>query len=195
MSIKVKGLTDFAAQQAKWDDKGADYARWAMDNIPGFPDNVSPEDMEKIHAGYLLTKAELVPDEVYVNEEGSWRLARATDAPEVPRRTLTFVMAMSYSSTEFGQLRKESASWHSAVKRMRDGGNQYKSNKWNRLVGLYNKLTKVAMRGVNKSYAEWLDEVLAQIVSKAKTANTRGDSSAPSETQAKALVALIKSNI
>ena len=187
--MKVKSLTDFAAQQAKWDDKGAEYAMWAAENIVGFPDNVSTEDMEKIHAGYLLTKAELVPDEKYVVEEGVWRLARASDSPTIPGRTLTFVQAMSYSGTEFGALRKESVSWHGAVKRMRDDGNKYKSNKWNRLVGLYNKLTKVGMRTANKSYAEWLDEILAQ------TATARGDSTAPSETDARAAVAAIRKSI
>ena len=193
--MKVKSLTDFAAQQAKWDDKGAEYAMWAAENIVGFPDNVSTEDMEKIHAGYLLTKAELVPDEKYVVEEGAWRLARASDSPTLPGRTLTFVQAMSYSGTEFGALRKESVSWHAAVKRMRDDGNKYKSNKWNRLVGLYNKLTKVGMRTANKTYAEWLDEILAQMVSKAKTATARGDSTAPSETDARAAVAAIRKSI
>jgi len=170
---EVTSLADFGYKVALYADVGVGFGEYAKANIPNFPDDVSDEDKAQVFAGFMHRKIDLLLAEptsyVYLREgPGRWTPVDKSDksADAVNAATL----AMQYSAQAYGALRKSDPEQHRLLKPIRDSINKYCSNKWRYLVRLYSDAHKEARtRAANKTWAEYIDETLANIVKRHKT--------------------------
>lgn len=173
---KVASLRDFGYKVATYADRGTAYGEWAHDNIPGFPDNVPEEKKAEVFAGFIARKADLMEPSVksYRKEGADNFILMVPGETSVSTVRLTAAYAMSYSSQQFGSIRKTQPNLHRLVKEIRDEVNKYCSNRWTALVNLYKAAHKESRkRDINKTFAEWLDETIANIIKRHKTALAR----------------------
>lgn len=183
MTTENKSIRDFGYQVAQHGDMLIADAMDAVKLIPGFPDNVADEIVAEFKAGCILRKADLVKPTVYIRE-GVDNYVISDGKPPKGATTLKLdvAYAMTYTPQLFGALRKTQPNLHRMVKVIRDDVSKYASNKWNGLVATYKRATAGPRdRSVNKSFSDWLDDTLAAILKRAKTAASRGDTSVPSD--------------
>lgn len=194
----VTSLQDFGYKVAGYADTGLGYGTWAAKNIPGFPDNVSDETKAEVFAGFIHRKADLMgadgKSRKYRKEGPDNYVPVPADDTSADTVNINVGYAMAYSSQQFGSLRKAQPNLHRLVKEVRDEVNKYCSNKWQYLIRLYREANKPAReRSVNKSFAEYIDETLAAMTKRHKTALARGDTTAPTKTALAQACAAFKS--
>lgn len=178
--FEFASVRDFAANQAGHVLSGMQYARWAEQNIAGFPDNVTKETMEEVQSGYLLKYTEYNPNQRYIREDSDRYVPLTGEKPEGKEvLEIGAAFAMSYTSQQFGALRKDTPNLHGIVKEWREKFSKYSSNAWNNLLANHRKLHAVPQeRGVNKDFLKYLEETLSAMETRNKTALSRGDGSA-----------------
>lgn len=182
-------------------------ASWAIDNVKGFPESVSPDDVLVVRKGYLHRYSlDNAPIEYIVIED---KLCKADDLVmsgiEIPknaeRRLIGVDYAFSFSSQEAGKLKEsesEPANLYNIVKEIRQDANKYTSNCWNKLVGAGKEVAKArsgvkAERKANLDFYEFLYDsdkgVIALMQTRCKNAKAKGDATADEKKLAKAIIA------
>lgn len=182
-------------------------AGWAIDNVKGFPESVSPDDVLTVRKGYLHRYAlDNAPTEYVVIED---KLCKADDlimsGIEIPakaeRRNIGVDYAFSFSSVEAGKLKEsesEPKNLYGIVKEIRGNANKYTSNCWGKLVSAGKEVVKdrsgvKAERKANLDFYEFLYDsdkgVLALMQTRCKNAKTKGDATADEKKLSKAIIA------
>jgi hypothetical protein len=182
-------------------------AKWALDNVTGFPESVSADDVLTVRKGYLHRYAlDNAPTEYVIVED---RLCKADDlimsGIEIPakaeRRLIGVDYAFSFSSQEAGKLKEsesEPKGTYELVKQIRYDANKYTSNCWGKLVTAGNEVKKElqgvkAERKANLDFYEFLYDkdkgVLALMQTRCKNAKVKGDATADEKKLSKAIIA------
>ena len=185
----TKNLTtirDCGYRAAHARDGAINVARWAADNIPGFPDNIDDAARGEFLSGAYLRKGEL-EGEVW------FKVEKVMDAPPTytrcapPKDTkaegymkVDVAFALGYTSQAFGALRRENPNLHPIIKDIRDRANKYASNVLSSVIRAYKStLPSTKERSPNKSFAEFIDAQMKAIEDKVKAAHKRKDADAP----------------
>jgi hypothetical protein len=190
-------LKDMAYQQAGAFEKTINMAQHALDNIAGFPEDVSTEAKDELYEGYRMKFNELNPPKVYAVIDSHY--VRATqehiDTANVEKIEIGVAYAYSYSSQEFGKLANTQPALHALIKMIREKCNTYCSNRLGDLKraakSILNK-DKQRERTANKDFSEfvlaWMNDTAP---TRLKSANSRGDSTADTKRFNEAKVAFM----
>jgi hypothetical protein len=182
-------------------------ALWAIDNVKGFPESVSAEDVLSVRKGYLHRYALDNPSTEYIVIEN--KLCKADDLVmsgiEIPakaeRRNIGVDYAFSFSSVEAGKLKEsqsEPSNLYGIVKGIREPANKYTSNCWGKLVTAGKEAVKEkagvkAERKANLDFFEFLYDkdkgVLSLMQTRCKNAKAKGDATADEKKLSKAIIA------
>jgi len=182
-------------------------ALWAIDNVKGFPESVSAEDVLSVRKGYLHRYALDNPSTEYIVIEN--KLCKADDLVmsgiEIPakaeRRNIGVDYAFSFSSVEAGKLKEsqsEPSNLYGIVKGIREPANKYTSNCWGKLVTAGKEAVKEkagvkAERKANLDFYEFLYDkdkgVLSLMQTRCKNAKAKGDATADEKKLSKAIIA------
>jgi hypothetical protein len=182
-------------------------AKWALDNVTGFPNDVSADDVLKIRKGYLHRYSLDNPSKSYVVVEDKLCLENdlvlsGIDIPKTAeRRNIGVDYAFSFTSVEAGKLKEnesEPKGTYDLVKKIRYDANQYTSNCYGKLVTAGNEAKK-ERDGVKKERKANLDfheslydkdkGFLAQMQVRCKNAKAKGDVTADEKRLNKAIIA------
>ena len=109
--VTVKNLQDLAIQHANALDKVTGLAIWALDNIKGFPEQMSAEDTEQLQLGYRHKYSLKNPAVDYAIVEGNY--LRVSDCEiqgiEIPKNaervSYGVDFAFSFNPNEVGRLK------------------------------------------------------------------------------------------
>ena len=184
-----------------------DLARWALDNMQGFPANPSADDVLTVRKGYLHRYSLDNPSKSYVVIENKLCLENdlilaGIDIPKTAeRRNIGVDYAFSFSSQEAGKLKEnesEPKGTYELVKKIRYDANQYTSNCYGKLVTAGNEVKKELegvkpVRKANLDFFEFLYDkekgALVTMQTRCKNAKAKGDSTADEKRLQKAIIA------
>jgi hypothetical protein len=171
----VSSFKDAGYQAAKHGEGMASVAKFVLEECPTFLDTIPDEVKAQLRDGHALRWQELNPAIRYTAD---WVPAK-DGGTEV-----SLAYCMSYSQQAFGQLKNDNPVQHSIIKDVRDKFNKYSSNVMGdlkravrRLVSDNTEKTKAA----TKNYTEFLSDMFTTCKARCKTANARGDATAPDE--------------
>ena len=192
----ILSIKDLAYKQAVTSDVSRVQARYALDNIAGFPDNVPDEAKTQLFEGYRLRLNENNPPVMYAVVDGNYVLA--TDEmvanKKVEKIKVGVDYAYSFSQQQFGQLKNEQPQLHALIKAWRDKSNKYCSN---RLADLKRQARSILNEGKQRERAptiffnERVIMVLDDLKAKCKTAKARNDDTADEKRLREACVAFL----
>ena len=124
-------LKDLGYQQAQTGDSLETQGEFALDNIKGFPEEISTEDRESLYEGYRLRHSERHPAKVYavVNDHYVLATPEQIKNAKVEKVEMGVAYAFAYSSQEFGKLKNTNPALHGIIKVIRDDVADYCSNR------------------------------------------------------------------
>lgn len=166
--VSVKNLQDLALQHANALGKVKALAIWGLDNIKGFPEQISAEDTEQLKLGYQHKYSLDNPAVEYVVVEGNYLKVsdcaiQGIDIPSKAERVHFGVdYAFSFNTNEAGRLKEtHGETVYSLVKKIRTACNKSVSNMLNKLIASgkeqdgIRKGIKVE-RKPNLDFADWI---------------------------------------
>ena len=188
-----KSLSDVAYQQAKTGEAFESQAQYAMDKIPGFPEECPDEARAELNAGYRQRKAELMGTTVYAVIDGNYVLASEVPDHKGEKIEVSVDTAMRYSTYEFGKLAETiSPQYKGIISKVRDDVSTYCSNKYKELVrqatSIKNK-GKSRTRGATKTFDDAIKAVFDDYGKRVRNASKRGDPTASEKRFSEAKVA------
>jgi len=166
--VNVKNLQDLALQHASALDKVSGLARWALDNISGFPEKMSSEDTEQLQLGYRHKYSLANPAVDYAVVEGNY--LRVSDCEiqgiEIPKNaervSYGVDFAFSFNANEVGRLKDTHGEFiYKMVSGIRTKCNKYVSNTLGKLISA-GKVEDNLRKGIkverkpNLDFADWL---------------------------------------
>lgn len=127
----ISSLKDLGYQQAKTGDNLETQAKFALENITGFPEDVPSEAREALYEGYRMRYSERKPAVMYavINDHYVMATPEHIKNAKVEKVELGVAYAFSYSSQEFGKLKNTNPALHGIVKTIRDDVADYCSNR------------------------------------------------------------------
>jgi len=139
--VTVKNLQDLAMQHASALGKVKALAVWALDNIKGFPENISTEDTEQLKLGYQHKYSLDNPAVEYAVVEGNYLKVSdcAIQGIEIPSKAervhFGVDYAFSFNTNEAGRLKETHCEFvYRTVKDIRTACNKSVSNMLNKLI-------------------------------------------------------------
>lgn len=175
-------LKDMGYQQAKTGDSLTEQARFALDNIVGFPQDIPSEAKEALYSGYQMRYSENHPAKVYAVINGHYVLATPEQVSnaKVEKVEIGVAYAYSYSSQEFGKLAGTNPAMHGIIKVIRKNVADYCSNRLGDLKREANKLlTKDNPRTrTTQDFVQSLTKTFDALEKSAKVKQGRGDTTA-----------------
>ena len=173
--MKVTSFKDAGYQAARSTETMASIAKWIITQNPAFLDSPSDEEKAQLKEGWAVRWQEINPAKRY-----------STDY--VPAKDggieVTLAYCLSYSQQAFGQMKNENPVQHGIIKQVRDAFSKYCSNRMSDLrTAVRRELNegKTATRQQAKLFDEYLKDIFDNIKARCKTAQARGDETAPSE--------------
>jgi hypothetical protein len=176
-------------------------AKWALNNVKGFPDNVSTDDVLAVRKGSAHKWSMLNPPVEYVVIEGNYlRASDLTDIPAKAERVMVgYDVAFSYTQQQAGKLKEtHSPEYHKLIADVRTKVNAYTSNCWGKLVST-GKQVQAELSGVKKArtpnldFVEYLYDkekgIFSIMQTRCKNAKAKGDATADEKRLQKAIVA------
>jgi hypothetical protein len=193
-TVTFTSLKDSAFQQAGAAQTLESVAQYALDNIVGFPKDISAEQKDELYAGYRM-KFESLPanaPQMYavINDHYVIATDEHKENKSIEKIELGVAYAFSYSSQEFGKLANTKPALHALIKGIRDKCGTYCSN---RLGDLKRKANEILKRGqprertANKNFDEFITVTLTTMKDRCISAKSRGDATADSDRLALAL--------
>jgi hypothetical protein len=175
-SVNVTSMKEAGYQSAISDERKDSVARYVYSQCPNFTNEVSDEVKTQLKAGWALRWQELNPA---VSYNDSWVPVESGGA-----YTMTVDVCFSYSQQAFGQLKEADPVKHGVIKGIRDTFNKYASNRMADLKSAVRKVEnegKPKVKAPTKGFMQYIDDTFKAVKARAKTANARGDDSAPNE--------------
>lgn len=166
---------DAGYQSARSGETMAAIAAWILNQNPAFLDSATDAEKAELKEGWALRWQELNPAKRYNAE---W-IPADDGGTEV-----TLAYCLSYSQQAFGQLKNENPVQHGIIKAVRDAFSKYVSN---RMADLRTAVRRALNEGQSKTrtqakqFNEFLSDMFSTLKARCKTAQARGDESAPSE--------------
>jgi hypothetical protein len=166
--VTVKNLQDLALQHANALGKVKALAIWALDNIKGFPEKMSSEDIEQLKLGYQHKYSLDNPAVEYAVVEGNYLKVSdcAIQGIEIPSKAervhFGVDYAFSFNTNEAGRLKDtHGETVYSLVKEIRTACNKAVSNNLGKLISagvIEDNLRKgiKVERKANLDFADWV---------------------------------------
>jgi hypothetical protein len=166
--ITVKNLQDLAMQHASALGKVKALAIWGLDNIKGFPEKMSSEDIEQLKLGYQHKYSLDNPAVEYAVVEGNYLKVSdcAIQGIEIPSKAervhFGVDYAFSFNTNEAGRLKEtHGETVYSLVKEIRTACNKAVSNNLNKLIASGKEQDGIRKgvkpeRKANLDFADWV---------------------------------------
>jgi len=178
-----KSLSDFGYNVAKRADAIRADGAWALDNIAGFPEDISSESRVELNEGFRQRASELskYAETVFGVVDGNYiPLSQLTgDAPKEQFK-LNVAVAFSYSQQQIGAMKSEEPAKYRVIYDLRDRVNKYCSNRLADLKSAAKKVLKERdpdsqTRAATLSFGEFVEKTLDTLKTRCKTAEIRGN--------------------
>ena len=188
VSIEPTSLADAGYQQARNSDVSRSLAKFVIDRVPSFPDELPDEAKAELYKGYQLRFAENNPDVEYGLVDGNYYPVETLnpDAEIKGKIKVGVGVAMSYTQQAYGALGNDkSDNYNPALKTIigvwRDKFSKYASNT---LKELKAKAKRILNEGKERTRTQALEfdafitKTFEMLHARCKVAATRGDESA-----------------
>ena len=202
----ITSLTDLGYRQGATRDALQNQARYAIDNIVGFPEEIDDTSKEKIEKGYMLRYNDNYPPKVYGIVDGNYldfaNLDKDAQSKVKERVEIGVDVVFSYTQQEYGKLKSTDPAKYAAFKPWREAFIDYRSGCLNDLKAAARKLLKKkdgVERTANHDFMEYIERfdkegkgkvgILEDIKTRCRNAKKRGDATADPDKLNKAIVA------
>ena len=137
-TLQFKSLSDFAFAHAGLTGKIQGMARYAIDNIAGFPAECPDESKAELKAGYQKKWGVDHPPVMFINVGGNYLAQSDIDMTKLTgeheRRTISADYLMNITTHEYGVMGKDDPAWRTIVEKYREAMKDYATNRFNDLV-------------------------------------------------------------
>jgi hypothetical protein len=137
-TLSFKSLSDFAFAHAGLTGKIQGMARYAIDNIAGFPAECPDESKAELKAGYMKKWGVDHPPVMFINVGGNYLAQTSIDTTKLTgeheRRTISAEYLMNITTHEYGTMGKDDPAWRAIVEKYREAMKDYATNRYNDLV-------------------------------------------------------------
>jgi len=189
----ITSLTDLGYRQGATRDALQFQARYALDNIVGFPQEIDDASKSLLEKGYMMRFNDNHPPKVYGIVDGNYldfdSLDNDAKSNVRERVEIGVDVVFSYTQQEYGKLKVSDPAKYGAFRPWREAFIDYKSGCLSDLKAAARKIIKSAsatLRAPNLDFADWLERkegtdtigVLESMRDRCRTANKRGDSTA-----------------
>jgi hypothetical protein len=130
-TLTFSGLTDLGYKQAKIGDSLSATAKYALEKISGFPEEISQEAKDELYAGYYKRYSETHPPVMYAVINGHYIQATPEhiDNKAVEKIAVGIDYAFALTAQEFGKLKNTEPEKHSLIAKVRNATQTYASNR------------------------------------------------------------------
>lgn len=177
---EIRNMKDAGYRVAKTRDGKAEAARFVLEQCPDFLDNPTDSVVQELESGYMLRHHENKGDKFYIR--GSDTGVMVPCEPGTQGATVINVhVAMAYTGQQFGRLKADDPALHGVIGPVREAWSKYKSECMADLKGAIRKIVNngaTRERGANKDFAKALSDMFDTFDTRAKNAQTRGDTTA-----------------
>jgi hypothetical protein len=180
----ISSLKDLGYQQAKTGDSLETQAKFALDNIKGFPEDVPSEARDALYDGYRMRYSERKPAVMYavINDHYVIATPEQVQNKKIEKIEIGVAYAFAYSSQEFGKLKNTNPALHGIIKVIRDDVADYCSNRLGDLKRASKKL--IAKKdGTTRTTLDFAQSMLAAFEAQEKSVKVKqakGDTTANS---------------
>ena len=200
----ITSLTDLGYRQGATRDALQNQARYAIDNIVGFPEEIDDTSKEKLEKGYMMRYNDNYPAKTYGIVDGNYldfdNLDKDAQSKVKERVEIGVDVVFSYTQQEYGKLKSTDPAKYAAFKPWREAFIDYKSGCLSDLKAAARKLLKKkdgAERAPNLDFMAWIERkdgtdtvgILSDMLTRCRNAKKRGDATADPEKLGKAIVA------
>jgi hypothetical protein len=205
----ISSLTDLGYRQGATRDALRNQARYAIDNIVGFPEEIDDTSKEKLEKGYMLRYNDNYPVKTYGIVDGNYldfdNLDKDAQSKIKEKVEIGVDVVFSYTQQEYGKLKSTDPAKYAAFKPWRDGFIDYKSGCLSDLRAAARKLLKKndgTERAANLDFAEYIYRkekdasgvletkgVLEDMLTRCRTASKRKDATADMDRLQKSIAA------
>ena len=200
----ITSLTDLGYRQGATRDALQNQARYAIDNIVGFPEEIDDASKEKLEKGYMMRFNDNRPAKIYGIVDGNYldfdTLEKDAQSKIKEKVEIGVDVVFSYTQQEYGKLKSTDPAKYAAFKPWREGFIDYKSGCLNDLKAAARKLLKKkdgTERAANLDFAEYIYRkegtetkgVLEDMLTRCRTASKRKDATADMDRLQKSIAA------
>lgn len=200
----ITSLTDLGYRQGATRDALQNQARYAIDNIVGFPESIDDASKEKLEKGYMMRFNDNRPAKTYGIVDGNYldfdTLEKDAQSKIKEKVEIGVDVVFSYTQQEYGKLKSTDPAKYAAFKPWREGFIDYKSGCLNDLKAAARKLLKKkdgTERAANLDFAEYIYRkegtetkgVLEDMLTRCRTASKRKDATADMDRLQKSIAA------
>ena len=175
-------LADLGYAQATTSDTLSDQARYAIDNIAGFPAELPDEAKAELYKGYQRRFSERHNGTMYAVINGHYVVATPEHSANkaVEKIIVTVDYAFSYSSQEFGKLKSTEPEKHALIGKVRSDVQDYCSNRLGDLKRAANKLLNKGMTRTRATldFVQSMEKIFAEQEKSVKVKEGKGDTTA-----------------
>lgn len=180
-TLTFSGLSDLGYKQAAIGDSLVQTAKYALEKIAGFPEEISPEAKDELYSGYFKRYGENNPPVMYAVINGHY--VRATtehiDNKAVEKIAVGFDYAFAFTAQEFGKLKNTEPEKHSLVAKIRNDAQTYASNRLGDLKRAAKKLlAPVERTRATTDFVDSINKAFDAFDKSAKVKESRGDTTA-----------------
>ena len=177
-----KSLSDFGYNVAKRADALRADGAWALDNIAGFPEDISPEARIELNEGFRQRASELpkYAEVIYGIVDGNViPLSQLSgDAPKEQFK-VNVAVAFSYNQQQIGAMKSDDPAKYRVIFELRDRVNKYCSNRLNDLKSAAKKVLKERdpdshTRAATLCFNEYILKTFDILKTRCKAAEARG---------------------
>ena len=182
-TLTFSGLSDLGYKQAKIGDSLTQTAKYALEKISGFPEEISPEAKSELYSGYFKRYSENNPPVMYAVINGHY--VRATvehiDNKAVEKIAVGVDYAFALTAQEFGKLKNTEPEKHGLIAKVRDAAQTYASNRLGDLKRAAKKL--IAPNGAARTrttmdFVQSVQKALDYFEGSVKVKAAKGDTTA-----------------
>jgi hypothetical protein len=186
-TLQFKSLSDFAYAHASLAGKVQNMARYAIDNIAGFPVECPDESKAELKAGYHKRWGTLHPAVTFINVGGNYVREDSIDVSkmtgQIERRTISAEYLMNLTTHEYGVMGKDDPKWREQVETAREAMKDYATNRYNDLLTAAKKLIAETTPSAKRTRAIVLftasvKDALDKLDASAKVKQKNGDATA-----------------
>jgi hypothetical protein len=200
----ITSLTDLGYRQGATRDALQNQARYAIDRIVGFPEEIDDTSKEKLEKGYMMRFNDNHPVKTYGIVDGNYldfaNLDKDAQSKIKEKVEIGVDVVFSYTQQEYGKLKSTDPAKYAAFKPWRDAFIDYKSGCLSDLKAAARKLLKKkdgAERAANLDFAEYIYRkegtetkgILEDMLTRCRTASKRKDATADMDRLQKSIAA------
>ena len=186
-TLQFKSLSDFAFAHAGLTGKVQAMARYAIDNIAGFPAECPDESKAELKAGYMKKWGVDHPPIMFINVGGNYLAETSIDTTKLTgeheRRTISAEYLMNITTHEYGQMTKDDPAWRKIVEKYREAMKDYATNRFNDLLKAAKSLIAESSPSAKRTrtivaFTESVKKAFDQLDGSAKVKKKDGDATA-----------------